>query len=293
MAQRLLVAALAFWASAAFGQDSKGPAPIAPNSPQGNELVLLETGDLPVILSAPHGGTKDVPGASPRKGEGLKKVPGGFVTGRDVNTDALTLKLAEALEAKTGKRPYLAVARFHRKFVDANRAPQEAYEQEAAKRVYDAYHAGLDKFAREVRKRFKSGLLLDLHGQSSDPTTIFRGTRNGKTVALLVERFGKKAHVGAESFFGLMKAQGLNGFPLEDDRERAGFTGGYIVGTYGSDGGYGIDAIQLEFGGDFRKPAAQADTAKKLAVAIEEFTKRYLPGADSPATKSPRAGAQP
>ena len=64
--------------------------------------------------------------------------------------------------------------------------------------------------------------------------------------------FGDKAHNGPKSFFGLMDAQKMKVFPTNGSKERAGFTGGYIVQTYGGNKGHGIDAIQLEFGGDYR-----------------------------------------
>ena len=105
---------------------------------------------------------------------------------------------------------------------------------------------------------------------------VIRGTKDGKTVSLLVERFGAKAHTGPESFFGLLKAGGCKVFP--DDlagKEFAALNGGNIVQTYGG-GDYGIDAIQLEFGGDFRDKARLNDTAGKVAAAVARYTELYL-----------------
>ena len=49
-------------------------------------LVFVQTGDLPIILSAPHGGTGEVPGVTERTGAGLATGPSGFFTGRDTGT---------------------------------------------------------------------------------------------------------------------------------------------------------------------------------------------------------------
>ncbi len=79
-------------------------------------------------------------------------------------------------------------ARFHRKYIDANRPPDIAYEDPRAKPVYDAYRDTLAGYCREVRKTYGRGLLLDVHGQGAMKDAVIRGTKDGKTVALLVQR---------------------------------------------------------------------------------------------------------
>src|SRR5262245_55966698 len=88
------------------------------------DYVTFQTGKIPILISAPHGGGKDVPGATPRTGEGLAKGPSGFFTGRDLGSEELAYAIAEAVEKKFGAKPYLVVAKFHRKFIDANRPPE-------------------------------------------------------------------------------------------------------------------------------------------------------------------------
>lgn len=239
-------------------------------------LVATQAGTLPIILSAPHGGNEMIAGVPERKGEGLPKGPSGFFTGRDVGTEQLAYELAAAIETRLRNKPYYVAARFHRKFIDPNRPPEIAYENAAARPVYDAYHEAVARYCREVQKKFGRGLLLDLHGQGTAKDTVFRGTKDGKSVALLIERFGVRAHNGPKSFFGLLAEHGVQGFPLDGSKERAGFTGGYIVQTYGSHQAFGIDAIQLEFGGDFRAKAQVKDTAANVARAVEDYARLYL-----------------
>lgn len=248
----------------------------APDKKAAENLVVIREGTMPIILSAPHGGLGAIPGVPERKGDGLVKGPSGFFTGRDGNTDSLALDVAEAIEAKMGKKPYVVIAKFHRKFIDANRPAEIAFESANAKPVYERYHEALRDACQEVQKKFGRGLLLDIHGQGSAADTIFRGTKNGTTVKLLVDRFGDKAHNGPRSFFGLLTENGLKGFPLDGSKERSGFTGGYIVQTYGSHTGYGIDAIQLEFGGNFREKGSLKTTAAKLAATVDAYAKSYL-----------------
>lgn len=241
-----------------------------------NDLLTVQEGQIPIILSAPHGGLLPIPGAEPRKGEGLQPGPSGYQTVRDVNTDRLALALSAAIEAKMGQKPYLVVAKFARKYADVNRPSTIGYESPAAKPVYEAYHQTLTRFCREVQQKWGRGLVLDIHGQGVSRDTIFRGTGNGKSLSLLVERYGVKARNGPESFAGLLTARGCKIIPMNDSPEHSGFTGGYITLTYGSRN-YGMDAIQLEFGGDYTNKDKRKDTATKLAEAIADFARLYLP----------------
>ncbi len=54
-------------------------------------LVTIEDGDLPIILSAPHGGRGGIPGVPVRQGEGVEK----FNSKADSGTAELTEQLAE------------------------------------------------------------------------------------------------------------------------------------------------------------------------------------------------------
>jgi hypothetical protein len=125
-----------------------------------------------------------------------------------------------------------------------------------------------------VQKRFGRGLVLDIHGQGSARDTVFRGTQNGRTDAMLVKLFGEKVHAGPQSLAGLIAARGINIQPTDASREKEGLTGGYIVVAYGRR--EGIGAVQLEFGADFRAKENIASVAEKLADGIVDFAKLYL-----------------
>ena len=240
-----------------------------------DRLVTIAIGELPIILSAPHGGREALVEAPVRLGKGVDR----FKTSSDARTDLLTEKLADSLEQKLGKRPYVVIARVQRKYVDANRPATGAYESEQAKVAYDSYHQALADARQKIMQRWGHGLLLDIHGQVAEPKAIFRGTQNGKTATHLVSRFGREALVGETSLFGQLAKQGFPVIPAIDspDREHGAYNGGYIVGTYGSDSGGTLDAIQLELGSDLRSSQAMATTADKLATAITAFAIQYLP----------------
>lgn len=242
------------------------------------ELVLVESGRLPVLVSAPHGGTLKIHGVEPRLGEGLPKGASGFFAGRDGGTEELAKQVVSALECKTGYRPYSVISATHRRYLDPNRPAEIAYEDEDAKPVYDRYHDSCRAFCRDILAEYRGGILLDLHGQGSSAKTVYRGTQQGKTVSRLRERFGETAHSGEESFFGLLKGKGWTVFPDPfDGREQSGFTGGYIVQAHGSHRPEGLDAIQLEFGADYRKSANRDRIADDLAEVVISYLDLYVP----------------
>ena len=242
-----------------------------------DELVFVQAGDLPIIISAPHGGTGEVPGVSERTGAGLATGPSGFFTGRDGGTEELAMEVVEAIKKRFGKSPYVVVSKVHRKYMDPNRPPDISFEDAKMKPYYEHYHDHLSKFDREVTDRFKAGVLIDLHGQGTSKETVFRGTKNGLTVTHLRETFGEAAHIGTKSLFGLLSARGWKVHPSpHDEKEQSGFTGGYIVQSYGSHKSKPIDAIQLEFGAEYRVAGKRAKTAEVLTDALVEYAGLYL-----------------
>lgn len=204
-------------------------------------MVLASPGTLPLILTVPHDGD-DYLGLIPARSKGEVV--------RDAGTRELAERVAAALEQRLGKRPYLVVARFSRKYLDANRAEQEAMESAGA-------------------------LLIDVHGQAHEPDTTFRGTRAGLTVRRLLDRHGSAALQGEKSILGMLAAKGYPVNPVpgaESLREDPRFSGGYTVFAYGSHHAEGIDAIQLEFG---RKHRADPQLAENLAAALVVFMTEY------------------
>jgi N-formylglutamate amidohydrolase len=238
------------------------------------QFVAARAGSMPVILAVPHDGGERLPGVPERSGG---------VRVRDTSTQLLATRTADAIERQTGRRPYVVVARFSRRFVDANRSADEAVESPDALPAWQAYHAQLADFVAQVRERWPGGgLLVDVHGQGVDPSTVFRGTRNGRSVQALVQRHGREAIDGEASLLGVLRARGHGAEPAPGARE-VRFNGGNTVEAYGSHHSEGIDTIQLEFGKSLRE---SEEAAQDLAEAILVFEKAYLAGPASAGTSS-------
>lgn len=247
-----------------------------------NEFLHVQRGELPVIITAPHGGSLAIPGVPKRLGPEGERTSGKFVTGQDVQTFELATATAKRIEAITGKKPYLVASKAHRQYVDPNRPEKEAVEHPKAQIVHAAFHGQVREFVDELRKKFPQGaLLLDIHGQATSADTIFRGTQNGTTVMKMVEKHGVGALTGEQSILGYLAAKGVKVAPTNTPPgtppETKGFNGGWIVRSYGSHTTNGVDAIQLEFGSSFRTDdKKREETAQFLAEAIKAYTEKYL-----------------
>ncbi|MEO7728795.1 MAG: hypothetical protein ABIS45_16205 [Burkholderiales bacterium] len=276
MSFRRLIAVVSLFLFSIFSQQSFA----ANDAPA--DLVLVRQGTLPVILTAPHGGRQAVPGIEERNIEGK---PGGkgakYVKGADTNTDILALRIADEIERITGRTPYIVMAKFARKYIDANRSPEIAMDDARARPYYDTYHNAVRQIIAEIRGKYPAGLLIDVHGQHFVPDVVMRGTHNGKSVTRLLQRAGFDAVTGPNGIFGQIEANGFKVFPGNDlpprgKYEDAGLNGGYTVATYGSDTVDGIDAVQMEFGSNYRAKAALDKSGKDAGKAIAAFYEAYL-----------------
>lgn len=250
------------------------PADLTAQTVDPTNFVYVQKGNLPIIISAPHGGNDSIPGVPPRTGTGVTD----FVTVRDTGTEELAYTLATAIQTRFGKAPYVVVGKVDRQYVDLNRSAANAYEHPDAQVVYDYYHRTMRLYTRTVANRFHGGLVVDLHGQGTGSTTVYRGTRNGATVRHLRNAFGQSAHDGANSLFGLLVTRGWTVNPaVLSDPEDTNFNGGYIVGTYGSQTASAIDAMQFEFGSNYRTTSTgRTQTASVLTDALATYATLYL-----------------
>ncbi|PCJ51934.1 MAG: hypothetical protein COA79_25180 [Planctomycetota bacterium] len=115
-------------------------------------------GNLPIIISAPHGGRilpKDIP----------DRTYGVLLT--DTNTDLLAKDIYQAFINLTGKAPHVIICHLKRLKVDCNREIKEAAQKNPdAEKVWKAFHGFIGKAVSSVIVSNKQGLYIDLHGQS-------------------------------------------------------------------------------------------------------------------------------
>jgi N-formylglutamate amidohydrolase len=257
-----------------------GPCAAAPDAAP-EDLVLTQVGTLPIVLTAPHGGREPIPGVPPRNVEDKPRGGSKYEIGTDRETDVLVQAIAREIRQLTGEDVYLVMAKFQRKFIDANRPPNIAFDKLKAEPYYQYYHQTIRRFIDAIRSSHRAGLLIDVHGQNKLPDALVRGTRNGLAIKQLLERSGMKAVTGAEGLFGQLAGNGFTVFPGNDvpasgTSENGVYNGGFTVARYGSNTESGIDAVQFEFGSKYRHTTELESTAKRAAKSIVGFYKAYL-----------------
>lgn len=113
-------------------------------------------GDLPVVVSVPHGGAL-TPANIPDRTVGT--------TATDLNTIPLGQAVSAAFTAATGRAPHVVIVHLRRTKLDANREVVEAAQGNAdAARAWNEYHAFIELAMSTVRQRYGTGFYMDLHG---------------------------------------------------------------------------------------------------------------------------------
>jgi len=237
-----------------------------------SKAVSVHRGTLPVLLTCPHDGKTD-PGVAERAGGGSSCPP--LNKRRDLHTRQITEGVAQAVLDAVGEAPYVVIADFHRRHIDANRSPDCAYDDPKAKPYYDEYHTTIRNFVREIRAENGGlGLLFDIHGTDDAPSDIFLGTGDGSTIARLLQ-VDSRAMWRRRSLRAFLEAAGYTVSPQKPNVPEA-LPGGFTVRTYGSSHADGLDAIQIEIGSRLRADGLEREVLiDVLAYATTSLLARY------------------
>lgn len=142
------------WLAAVVVQAAE-PAPGASTFGE-HDYIEYVAGDLPFILSAPHGG-RLVPDEIPDRTRGVRD--------SDVNTEELARAVAEAVHERTGHHAHLIISHLQRTKLDPNREIVEAAAgNPLAERAWEEYHAFIDRARAAAVAKFGSAFFIDLHG---------------------------------------------------------------------------------------------------------------------------------
>jgi hypothetical protein len=241
----------------------------AQNQSERQELLAVWAGMLPIILSAPHGGRQSIPGVPVRSGAGVTQ----FATGRDNNTDELAETIAVGLEKRLNANPFLVVARFERKYLDANRPTENAYESREAKPYYDGYHDALREAHDRVGREWDA--VCCSHTGQEAKARYHRGTGNGSFVVSLTQRFGMEAITGPAS--SAIGADGVQVLPQPQSPTRRAICGWlYRFKPTAAI----MAAVLMRSGWKSERNSSRANlerTATDLAETIAVFAQAYLP----------------
>ena len=119
------------------------------------KFVEYIPGDIPLIISAPHGGRIN-PSDIPDRKYGT--------TVMDTNTDKLARLIAAEFKEKYGKTPHVIICDLRRSKVDCNRDLKEgAQGNPDAEKTWHSFHDFIKEAQKKILEKHKFGFYVDLH----------------------------------------------------------------------------------------------------------------------------------
>ncbi len=248
--------------------------------------IEVQPGDLPLILSAGHGGSERPAEVSGR---------GQALVVNDWGSQALARDLADELEDRTGRRPHLVINHLHRSKLDPNRSLDHAAQGDPiAEQAWRDYHGAIDEWADLTAAGCGWGLYVDVHSygeregvqfgyglspdwlEESDEDLSKRSAiyaSNVRNLALSSPLPLAEVVRGPESLGGRLEARGYWAVPAPRHPlpEVGYFDGGYSVYRHGSRNGGALDAIQVEVPYDLLRGAFRARFVPAFAESLSGF----------------------
>lgn len=248
-------------------------------------------GELPVILSAPHGGSLE-PLEIPDRTYGT--------TVTDSNANQTVLAVRDALVERMGKAPHVILSHLRRTKLDPNREIVEAAQGNAfAENAWEEFQGFIDIASAAVVKTYGSGFYLDIHGHGhavpraelgymltaaqldrTDAELDALNVRAQSSIRALAESSPLPFSLllrGNKSLGGYLQAQGVRSVPSPSDPSPGSeeyFTGGYNTGRHGSlTFGRTVSGVQIElpFPGIRDSDANRRAFGRALATAVEAY----------------------
>lgn len=254
------------------------------------QYIEYLAGDLPFILSAPHGG-REKPDELPDREKGTFAF--------DTNTQELARAIAKELNTRTGHWPHLIICRVNRHKLDCNREIVEAAAGHAlAEQAWGEFQGYIDAAQATVVKQQGRGLYIDLHGHGHTEQRLELGylhsaeqlalsdtelnaqpysaesslkaiaARGGRSYADLIR--------GPQSFGALMEKHGFlcSPSPSNPHPKAPFFRGGYNAARHGRDAAP-LAGFQIE--SNSRGVRDTAESRSKFAAALADSLEEYFP----------------
>ena len=234
-------------------------------SVQWNDFVTFKTGNIPLIIVAPHGGDLKPQWIDDRGCPDSKLL-------QDQYTLGIALQIEQELNAM-GYQPYMVLAKMHRIKIDLNRSLNTALcEDKTAVPLWELFHNQITAFQNDISTMHGRGILIDLHGQSHPEQRIELGYllnvqmlrdfeannadySNQAYIKSLISNNPQQVNfeqliIGDNSLGTLLEFKGFDAVPSNSDQapleHQLFFSGGHNTINYGSRDSGSIDAIQVE-----------------------------------------------
>ncbi len=240
-------------------------------------------GNIPLILSVPHGGELNC-NILPKRTTGI--------LGIDKRTIDLARELIDFLStankssSKNSMNPSYIISKLRRSKIDFNRPEKEAFlgESEISKQIYQYYHAKIKENIEDNIHKFNYSLLVDIHGferHKRPPgfrdVDLIIGTDNLRSLY--------STPISRKEWSETLRGKLVKKFieltipiaPGHPNRKEYILTGGFITSAYGASQIIKSRAMQIEFSDRIR--VQDTHLKKKVlkaltSVLIEEIQPR-------------------
>lgn len=260
-----------------------------------NEWTEVIVGNLPLVLSIPHGGTEKPNEIADRKCSGA-------VMGADMNTIQLGMSIKEEMEKQFGESPFLVINHLHRSKIDQNRKLEDAIcDNHELKETWELFHRWIDTSLTKAVEKHDYALYIDIHGHGHEKQrlelgyaitadrikdiyeenwnplkdlSIYELLQYNDTLNLI------NAVMGEYSFGTLMEGEGFPTVPSMEDpfpgAEDPYFTGGYNTRRYAVGAGLYPKVFGWQIEHNLKGVRDTDENRKKYAKAFVEAYKEYI-----------------
>ncbi len=263
-----------------------------------NEYTEYIHGNLPIIISAPHGGDL-------KPNEIADRDCLNCIIINDSFTQELSRELATAIFEISGCHPHVIINRLHRVKLDVNREIIEGANGDLlAEEAWHSYHDFIDQAQNFVSNNSGSGLFLDIHGHGHEIQRLELGYLlsksdlqndnlnnnffiNKSSIKSLAQNNLSSSNLedlirGPYGLGNIIYESGFDAVPsIEDPYPNTSddyFSGGYNTQQYGSRDQGRIDAIQIECNRDVRfDETTRKMFADSLAIDLIEYMETHYP----------------
>jgi len=264
-----------------------------------SDMIKVSSGDIPLVISAPHGGTltpNEIPNRSCSE----------ITTVRDRNTTELADEIRYQMKQDFGVEPYMVSALIHRKKIDLNRDVDLATcGHTVGKEVWQEYHRKVEEAIQSAIEEYGGAIFIDLHGHGHEIQRLELGyLLNNEELRASYEGMGSTEDLveesslknlinlipdidfqdvltGEKAFGTIMEDEGIPSVPSLQDPfpypEEAYFNGGYNTRRYSSDDYPEVFGWQIEahYNGvrnsDENRNAFAKAFSKAIMVQLEEY----------------------
>ena len=255
-----------------------------------NEVIV---GDMPLVISVPHGGAIKPDDIEDRTCDGATTV-----------TDTYTIELAREIQSemleKYGQKPFFIISHLARTKIDQNRELEEATcGNLAMNAAWEYFHNSIDSALNLAVDKFGSAIYIDLHAHghaiqrlelgysltTSDLGKVYSGieflTLGEKSSFNNLLRIREdldieKLITGDKAFGTLISELGIPSVPSKADpyvqRGQSYFNGGYNTKYYTSESYPYVYGWQIEVNSEARNTKEKREKfAQAFGKAIKEF----------------------